>query len=189
MIHRYLELTAELRTLRQRLATVPIEELIELLPPEQRPEIIPVPKAGERIVLARSLVLPEFAFLLWAQHTTSTRWQLRLAIEERGIRIFSVVCACCHIEAYGVPDLPKQSKAHSSALTTLRGDLAGSLHAACTEHHISTIFARRADTWRLPRWLPIAGVAMVEADEYKNAMRDARGQKTMQLATAWIASI
>ncbi|MBI2483496.1 hypothetical protein HYV74_04965 [Candidatus Uhrbacteria bacterium] len=187
---RYLELTAELRALREQLATAPIEEWIQLLPSEHRPEIIPVSRPGERIVLARSPAIPECAFLLWAEHDTTTRWQLELAIPEmKRIRRFAVVCLCCQFELYGVPNLPEHQEERERLATSLRGDFAGNLSTVCARQSISTIFARHAEGWRPPRWPTITGVRMVEADQYQNVLRDARGREAMQQATAWIAGI
>jgi len=139
-------------------------------------ETIPVNKDGERIVLVRMKACPEFAFAIYTERNHGSRWNLRI----NSSRGFSVCCACCGIENYGI-ELPKGEEERVARLLELQAALHAELQRLCQEYKISHLFFRHAEQFE-DKFGNVPGVAILEANEYSKVMLELYDRKQVKKA-------
>lgn len=172
-----------LRDLQAAVLAIPIEEAIALMPADLRPEAITVREQGDRIVLVRSPLAPEYAFMVFAERTTSTQWQMELKNSPANRR-FSVCCACCPIEGAGLPPPEGDDKVKQLWWAEKKERLIASLLRVCQTHGVSTVFMRKAS-----RWSDVEGVEIVEADAYRIRTAESLGKERAENAMAFVADL
>jgi hypothetical protein len=145
----------------------PLSSILDRVLLAEELELIKLPTDGTHaVVLLRSKLMPGLAFVLWDQFTTGTLSQI--AFWEVGQRyrteIYSVLCACCDSENYGVEDADDDPVKWPNP----RGDaFASALIELCQQHGIHTIFMRRADSFHKHYPSAPRGVQVVEAEDHE----------------------
>lgn len=133
-------------------------------------ELIDVPTRGEGIVLLRSREMPLCAFVMWKQIDTTTLSQMVLAsnVDQGGAdrRIesrYSVVCACCASERYGIEEPGGLSeKEQEKWFRKMAGEFRDQLVRVALENGIRVVFMRRASAWG-KHYGDTGGLMVVEA--------------------------
>jgi len=155
-------------------------------------ELIPLEREGQRIELLRVKSMPELAFAMWSNEQQGTYTQLRFRLQDGGVsRHYTVVCACCGSECYGLECPNKEAKYDDPAVVEWRQGEAGKfkevLAKTCKENGISVLFFRRASAWE-NHYGSVADLQIVEASEGEvlEAYFDLHGKKRVCEALRFI---
>ena len=130
-------------------------------------EVIPIKKEGDRIVLFREKSMP-LAFALFSKLETCTQGGVVLKFKKEG-RKFSMVCACCSNEVYGVkrpfdynPDEDsKEYKENTKFEKQKAKEFKNVIQKVCNEKGIRTLVMRKANRWD-KKYGSLVGVDILE---------------------------
>lgn len=157
-------------------------------------ELIPLDREGQRIELLRLKSMPELAFVMWSNEGQGTYTQLRFKLQDGGVSgHYTVVCACCGSEWYGLEYPDKEAKHDAPEVVAWRQDKAVEfkevLVKTCKENGISVLFFRRASAWEKHYGIT-EGLEIVEAGEDKviQAYLELYGKKRVYEAFRFIDS-
>ena len=135
----------------------------------KRLEVIPIKKEGDEIVLFREKNMP-LAFVLFSELETYTQGGVILKFKGKS-KDFSMVCACCSNEVYGI-ELPfddpnegsKEEKENDKFERKKAKEFKNAIQKACNENGIKTLVIRKADMWN-EEYGDLAGVDLMEITE------------------------
>lgn len=167
---------------------ISIQAALKVAKHAENVEVIELALEGHQRVLVRSKAMPEFAFLVWADHQSSTYSWLGLDLPngEDKNSSYQVVCACCGTHIYGVskPGDISGSEGEEEWSNGLGQVFKHVLEETCKKNGVTTIFMRRASNWQYEK---LDGIKIVEASGHQNAMLDLYGRQVIQANTKFIS--
>ncbi|KKP32765.1 MAG: hypothetical protein A2312_01565 [Candidatus Staskawiczbacteria bacterium RIFOXYB2_FULL_32_9] len=153
--------------LEKQIGQYSLDALLESMPENERPEVIPVRENGDRIVLVRSKDLPQCAFLVYAGDRAGTYYQLSFNLLN-GIcsRQYTLVCICCSLETQGI-EKPADVTGEQveSWKKCLRQEFRALLESACKSYGVKSVFVRLPKAWA-NKYDAIDGVAIVDGKDF-----------------------
>ncbi len=169
---------------------ISIQAALKVAKHAENVEVIELALEGDQRVLVRSKAMPEFAFLVWSDHQSSTHSWLGLDLPDTSYEnsSYQVVCACCGTHTYGVSKPGDVGESDSEGYKEWSNGLGQVfkcvLQETCKKNGITTIFMRRASSWHYGE---LDGIKIVEASGHQNAMLDLYGRQVIQANTEFIS--
>lgn len=134
-------------------------------------EIFDVPVACKPIVLLRAKEMPDCAFVVWSANRSSTASQIAFHLTAGGVsEHYSVVCACCRSEVYGLKP-PQDPIMGITVALWLTQQFSEAIADTCRANGITTVFMRKAGCWT-ERYGDMEGIAVVEAKDWLRTMSE-----------------
>ena len=136
-------------------------------------ELIDVPTRGDGVILLRSRSMPACAFVVWAQRNTSTLSQMAFVpnvdqgdLDNRMEHCYSVTCACCPSETYGIGEISGLSEQEQKEwLQKVKLEFRDQLIRICQNNGVKIIFMRSASAWER-HYGSTGGLIVFEAIEH-----------------------
>lgn len=161
---------------------VSLHEAVKHLTVHSDVEVIDVPVEGHKICLLRSPIMPEYAFVMWTIHSTGTASRIKLFSPTGS---YSVVCACCPSECYGVTSPTCEEPGQWKWKQEMAMKFKISLLTVCVNHGIKMLFMRNATSWN-QKYGKMPNLAFCEAADHIEALAEDYGRKHIRKAYNFI---
>lgn len=159
-----------------------VDEVLRNAVSGENMEVLRVPAAGRGIMLLRAKALPQFAFAVWADHRSGTRSQISFRLQGGACSDhYSVVCACCRSEVYGLMKPPQDPLMGMAVALWLTQQFVEAVTDTCRANGITSVFLRKARFWA-ERYGEPNGFIVVEAGEWFNHIAAEHGGDAVHAA-------